>query len=83
MVSHHAPRVYATVTAHVNTDFSIRMVKSPAGATRGLALIMHNNNPGVCCCCCLPPADTEASSYWMTAIREEEEAAGEEGEEGS
>lgn len=47
MVSNHTPRVYATVTAHVNRDLSprlcIRMLKGPAAAQRGPALIAHNN----------------------------------------
>lgn len=42
MVSNHTPRVYATVTAHVSRELSIRMVKGPAAAERGSALIMHN-----------------------------------------
>lgn len=42
MVPNDTPRVYATVTAHVNRELSIRMVKGPAAAERGTALIMHN-----------------------------------------
>lgn len=88
MVSNHAPRVYATVTAHVNRDVkpSTLLVARVSGwwrgsqpLQRGPALIMHNTKPGVCCR--MPPADTVASSNRMTASSEEEEEE-EEGRQG-
>lgn len=74
MVSHRTPRVYATVTAHVNRHFRMKVVKGPAAAERGSALTMLNNDPGDCCR--IPQADRKASSYQMMAGRhgEDEEA---------